>query len=75
MQLKKLKVPLSTAYKKSAGLTHFLKGMFDGEQVHLPDGQESYKLHSYATANCLVVIPDPATTIEAGDEVEIHLIP
>ena len=48
--------------------------MFDGEQVHLPNGQESYKLHSYASANCLVMIPDTATTIEAGKEVEIHLI-
>ena len=75
MQLKKSKVPLSTVYKKSAGLTHFLKGMFDGQQVHLPDGQESYKLHSYARANCLVVIPGAATTIEAGEEVDIHLIP
>ena len=75
MQLQKLRMPLSTAYQKPAGLTHFLKGMFDGEQVHLPDGQESYKLHSYARANCLVVIPGAATNIEAGDEVEIHLIP
>ncbi len=75
MQLKKLMVPLSSAYTKAAGLTHFLKGMFDGQAVHLPDGQESYKLHSYARANCLVVIPGQATNIEAGDEVEIHLIP
>ena len=74
MQLQKLRMPLSTAYQKPAGLTHFLKGMFDGEQVHLPDGQESYKLHSYARANCLVVIPGAATNIEAGDEVEIHFI-
>lgn len=75
MQLKKLMVPLSSTYTKAAGLTHFLKGMFDGEQVHLPNGQESYKLHSYASANCLVMIPGPATTIEPGEEVEIHLIP
>ena len=75
MQLQQLNMPLTTLYKKPAGLTHFLKGMFDGQAVHLPDGQESYKLHSYARANCLVVIPGPATNIEAGDEVEIHLIP
>ncbi len=75
MQLQQLKVPLSKVYQKPAGLTHFLKGMFDGQAVHLSDGQESYKLHSYAKANCLVVIPGTATNIEAGDEVEIHLIP
>lgn len=75
MQLKKLMAPLSSGYKKASGLTHFLKGMFDSQEVHLPNGQESYKLHSYASANCLVMIPASATTIDAGDEVEIHLIP
>ena len=56
-------------------MTHFLKGIFDGEQVHLPEGQESYKLNSFARANCLVVIPDSITEITAGEKVEIHLLP
>jgi molybdopterin molybdotransferase len=68
-------VPLSVAYKKPAGITHFLKGIFDGKQVHLPEGQESYKLNSFAKANCLVMIPESATEISAGENVEIHLLP
>ncbi len=68
-------VPLSSAYKKSAGITHFLKGIFDGQQVSLSGGQESYKLNSFARANCLVVIPEAVMEVKAGENVEIHLLP
>lgn len=68
-------VLISSNYKKPAGLTHFLKGIFDGQQVHLPQGQESYKLNSFARANCLVMIPESATEVSAGEVVEIHLLP
>lgn len=67
--------PLSSSYKKPAGITHFLKGIFDGQQVHLPEGQESYKLNSFARANCLVMIPESVTEVSAGENVEIHLLP
>jgi molybdopterin molybdotransferase len=75
MQLKKEQVIISTSYKKPTGITHFLKGIFDGEKVHLPEGQESYKLNSFARANCLVMIPEAATEVNAGTKVEIHLLP
>jgi molybdopterin molybdotransferase len=75
MHLEIKQVPISSAYKKPFGMTHFLKGIFDGRQVHLPKGQESYKLNSFARANCLVMIPDSVTEITAGEEVEIHLLP
>lgn len=67
--------PISSAYKKPAGITHFLKGIYDGEQVHLPDGQESYKLNSFARANCLVMIPEMVSEVQAGEKVKIHLLP
>jgi molybdopterin molybdotransferase len=67
-------VPISTMYKKPTGITHFLKGIFDGEKVNLPDGQESYKLNSFAKANCLVMIPETVTEISSGQNVEIHLL-
>jgi molybdopterin molybdotransferase len=66
---------ISSSYKKPAGITHFLKGIFDGQQVHLPQGQESYKMNSFATANCLVMIPESVTEVTAGEKVEIHLLP
>ncbi len=67
--------PISSPYKKPAGITHFLKGIFDGQEVHLPGGQESYKMNSFARANCLVMIPELVTGVTAGEKVEIHLLP
>jgi molybdopterin molybdotransferase len=66
-------VPLKTAYNKPAGLTHFLKGYFDGERVELSGGQESYKLNSFAKANCLAEIAEDSTALQVGDAVKIHL--
>ncbi len=75
LTLEKKQIPIAVDYKKPSGITHYLKGIFDGNQVYLPQGQESYKLNSFAKANCLVMIPDSVTDIAAGDIVEIHLLP
>jgi molybdopterin molybdotransferase len=75
LQLKIKQVPISSTYKKPSGITHFLKGIFDGTQVHLPQGQESYKLNSFAKANCLVMIPESVTEVIANENVEIHILP
>ncbi len=75
ISLKRQTVPIADEHVKVAGLTHFLKGVYDGQVVKLQKGQESYKLSSFSTANCLVVLPEDATRINKGDLVEIHLIP
>ncbi len=75
LQLKTITVPLNASYKKTADLTHFLKGIYDGEKVDLPQGQESYKLNSFAKANCLVVIPETTTEVQTNENIEIHLLP
>ncbi len=67
------KVPVAGSYSKAPGLTVFLKGWFNGEQVELLPAQESYKLSSFALANCLAVLPEESTGIKEGDFVEIHL--
>lgn len=69
------KAALTHAHKKPAGLTHFLKAKVKGDSVSLKGGQESYKLSSYADANCIAVLPEEATDFEAGQFIEIHLIP
>jgi molybdopterin molybdotransferase len=78
MQLKAvvpaIKVPLSKAYTKTAALTFFLKGYYDGQTVAPLGSQESYRLRSFAIANCLVVLPEEKMNYEVGEEVEIHLI-
>ena len=73
--LKKLQVPIGKAYDKAAGLTHFLKGYYDGEIAELLNAQESYRLSSFAKANCLIKINEAITYCEAGENVEILLLP
>lgn len=73
--LKALTVPMSNAFKKPAGLQHFMKAIYDGKFVNIPTGQESYKLSSFAIANCLAVIPEFITQLHEGDRITIHLLP
>jgi molybdopterin molybdotransferase len=73
--LKMMKVPLAEPFKKAAGLTHFLKGFFDGKTATALHAQESYRLSSFANANCLVKIEEEVTACEKGELVEIHLLP
>ena len=69
------KAALSTSFKKAAGLTHFLKGLYDGKTVTPLHAQESYRLSSFANANCLIKIEEEITACEKGEMVEIHLLP
>jgi len=73
--LHKLQVPLAKDFRKPAGLTHFLKGFYDGEKAATLDAQESYRLSSFAKANCLIKIEQDITHCNAGELVEIHLLP
>ena len=66
---------LTTAFKKAAGLTHFLKGLYDGKTATPLHAQESYRLSSFANANCLIKIEEDVTICEEGQIVEIHLLP
>lgn len=67
-------VPLAKAYQKPAGLTHFLKGCYDGHTVSPLGAQESYRMHSFARANCLIEIGEQVTDCEEGELVSIHLL-
>jgi molybdopterin molybdotransferase len=73
--LKVLQAPLAEPFKKTAGLTHFLKGFYDGKKVTALHAQESYRLSSFANANCLIKINEEVTVCEKGEIVEIHLLP
>jgi molybdopterin molybdotransferase len=72
--LRTVSAPLANSFTKPAGLTHFLKGYFDGQTVSILDGQESFRLSSFARANCLIQIEESATECLAGTLMEIHLI-
>ncbi len=66
---------LETGLKKTQGLTHFLKAHFDGKYVRDLKAQESFRLSSFAKANCLIMLDENRTEYHSGEEVEIHLLP
>ena len=73
--LSTLKVPFEKSFKKAAGLTHFLKGFYNGKTAVPLDAQESFRLSSFAKANCLLKMNEDITDCAAGEKVEIHLLP
>jgi molybdopterin molybdotransferase len=75
VSLKAIQAPIAHTFKKLQGLTHFAKAMYDGENVTLLTGQESYKFASYAVANCLAILPEEVEEITKGTIIHIHLLP
>jgi len=75
ISLKSIQAPLSMPFRKSGPLTHFLKAFYDGTNVSVLDAQESYRLSSFAKANCLVKINEEIMECKQGETVEVHLLP
>jgi molybdopterin molybdotransferase len=73
--LKTIQAPLAKAYSKTAQLTFFLKGYYNGETVTLLEAQESYRLRSFAMANCLLCLPEDKMEYQQGEMVEVHMLP
>jgi len=72
--LQTIKVPLAKAFQKNTGLTHFLKGFYNGKTVAPLDAQESYRLSSFAKANCLIQIDEDTTSLKEGELVNVYLL-
>ncbi len=68
-------VPLCKSVSNPAGLSFFLNGMFDVKTATALGAQESYRLSSFAKANCLIMIDEAIETLAEGNLVEIHLLP
>jgi molybdopterin molybdotransferase len=68
-------VPLGKSFKKIAPLTFFLKGYFDGRMAFPLDAQESYRMSSFAKANCLIRIHEDVFECTEGELAEVHLFP
>jgi molybdopterin molybdotransferase len=73
-QLSTLKLTLTDSYTKKPGLTHFLKGKTNGNEVEILNSQESYIMSSFAAADCLVQLDENKTNFEKGELVEVHRI-
>ena len=74
LALQTIHAPLGKTFRKDAGLTHFLKGHYDGKVATPLDAQESYRMRSYALANCLIQIDEEVAEYLEGASVKVHLI-
>jgi molybdopterin molybdotransferase len=68
-------VPLGKTFKKTVALTFFLKGYYDGAAAFPLDAQESYRMSSFAKANCLIKIEEGTMERKEGELTEVHLFP
>ena len=73
-RVKKSKASLTDEYKKPKGLTCFLKGFEKDGTVKALGAQESFRLSSFAQANCLIELDEERETYEANETVIIHLL-
>lgn len=72
--LKKIKLPLANDFQKKSGLTYFMKGKSSSNEVEILDNQESYKMNSFALANCIVELDEDGEFYKKGDFVNIKMI-
>lgn len=70
-----IKANITHHYSKSAGLTHFLKAFYSNGKVTPLHAQESFRLHSFAQANCFIVLPEESLGCTENEEVMVHLLP
>lgn len=73
LALQSQKAILQNDYSKPEGMTHFLKAKYQDNLVSFGTGQESYKLSSFAEANCLAISPAEVSKITSGETIEVHL--
>jgi molybdopterin molybdotransferase len=67
--------PLACDCSKKASLTHFLKGKQMNGEVLALDAQESYRMKSFAVADCLIVLEENKNEYKKGEMVEVHILP
>lgn len=61
--------------KKVLDLHYFMRGKTDGEFVKALGGQESHMLKSFASADCLMILPAGKEEFKAGEIINVHLLP
>lgn len=70
-----LKAPLSKGHDKQNQLTHFLKGIYKDGKVDILPAQDSYRMRSFAIANCLVALDESMRRYEENELVDIYFLP
>ncbi|QRR02021.1 molybdopterin molybdotransferase MoeA [Dyadobacter sandarakinus] len=73
--VRKIRMPVKNPYSFDGDRDEFLKAYVEGEYVIPLEGQESFALRSFAAANALIYLPAEQNTVQAGELVEVHLLP
>ncbi len=73
--MQKLIAPLSMSVSKPRGLTNFLKARYDDGNATPLNAQESFRLSSFAQANCLICLEEDREGFKAGEMVDVYLLP
>jgi molybdopterin molybdotransferase len=66
---------LKNDYIKVRGLEQFLKAYIADGVVEILEAQESYRLRSFSSANCLVALDENRLSYEKGEMVTVRLLP
>lgn len=61
-------------FTKQIPLTQFLKGRYENDEVIQLGAQESFRLSSFAVANCLIEIPAEKMLVSKGEIVRVHVL-
>ena len=73
--IQKVSASLAAKYPKQKGLTHFLKGYYEAGKATPLNAQESFRLSSFADANCLICLEEGRGNYEEGETVDVFLLP
>lgn len=78
-QLKTVTARFIGEEKKKTELVYFARAELFIEEhephVRLVEGQESFRLGSFAKANALAVLPEGKKEVREGEKIEVHLLP
>lgn len=65
---------LEKEYHKKPGFTFFLKGRAEEDKLSILEGQQSFNLQAFSTANCLVELDEESEIVGEGTPVKIYYL-
>lgn len=65
---------LAAEFRKKTGMTVFVKGKTNGDEVTILPNQESYKMNSFAVADCLIELEAEKDVFLKGEQVNIRIL-
>ncbi len=74
-ELESRTLTLNSNYKKTAEMTHFLKGLADDQKVDILGRQSSAMLNSFIDGNCLIILENGREIWNIGDKVQVIMLP